>query len=67
MKKSQQARTLSLREEMVLRSHRIHARWKRAGYGWPGQAYRRVKAFSIVNYRRARRLLGASASTTTPA
>lgn len=60
VKKSHEARELSLREEMQLRFQRIHDRMKRRGYGWPGRVYRQGKAYWITGTNKIRRWAGAA-------
>jgi hypothetical protein len=56
VKKAQQARSLSLLQSAQLRARRIHDRWARAGYGWPGTTYRTLKHHWLNALGRVRRI-----------
>jgi pyruvate-formate lyase-activating enzyme len=56
VKKAEQARVLSLLQAAQLWGRRVHDRWARQRYGWPGTAYRTLKHHCLKALGRARRV-----------
>jgi MoaA/NifB/PqqE/SkfB family radical SAM enzyme len=56
VRKAEESGRLSASQQMLLRTRRLLARGRRAGFGWPGRAWRRSKALVrsvLVHARRA--------------